>query len=161
MYIEFNNLENSSKVWIYQASRNFTEVEVKEVEKEIRNFIDSWKSHGNDLISSFEIRYSRFLVISIQEGQHICGRSLDELAYFINELGRKFDMDLLDRMNVCFRQGEYISYKPLNEFIKIVGQGAVSSKTIVFNNLVNTIDEYKNCWEVPMEESWHKRYLKK
>jgi hypothetical protein len=36
---------------------------------------------------------------------------------------------------------------------------AVSANTIVFNNLVNTIEEWKENWEVPAEDSWHNRFF--
>ena len=37
--------------------------------------------------------------------------------------------------------------------------GAVGKKTIVFNNLVNTKEEYLDQWEVPAIESWHSRFF--
>jgi len=36
---------------------------------------------------------------------------------------------------------------------------AVTGSTIVFNNLVNTIEEFNEAWEVPAEESWHSRFF--
>ena len=35
----------------------------------------------------------------------------------------------------------------------------VSLNTVVFNNLVNTVGEYKLKWEVPVKESWHNRFM--
>ena len=36
---------------------------------------------------------------------------------------------------------------------------AVYKNTIVFNNLVNSIGEYQEFWEVPASESWHSRFV--
>jgi hypothetical protein len=36
---------------------------------------------------------------------------------------------------------------------------AVTENTIVFNNLVNTIQEYNDSWEVPAMDSWHSRFF--
>ena len=36
---------------------------------------------------------------------------------------------------------------------------AVSENTIVFNNLLNTLGELKEFWEVPASESWHNRFF--
>jgi hypothetical protein len=36
---------------------------------------------------------------------------------------------------------------------------AVSENTIVFNNLLNTLGELKDFWEVPASESWHNRFF--
>lgn len=38
-------------------------------------------------------------------------------------------------------------------------QKAVSKRTIVFNNLVTNIAEFKENWEVPASDSWHSRFL--
>ena len=47
----------------------------------------------------------------------------------------------------------------LNEFIRMYENNSVSLKTVVFNNLVNTVGEYKVKWEVPAKESWHNRFM--
>jgi len=65
----------------------------------------------------------------------------------------------MDKMNVSYKQGEFIAYKPLNEFKQMAKQRAVSKNTIVFNNLVANKAEYLENWEVPASESWHSRFL--
>jgi hypothetical protein len=62
-------------------------------------------------------------------------------------------------MNVTFRLGEHIAHKPLIDFKKMAKDKAVSENTIVFNNLVNTIEEWSDNWEVPAKESWHSRFF--
>ena len=66
----------------------------------------------------------------------------------------------MDKMNVSYKQGEFIAYKPLLDFKKMAKDRAISKGTIVFNNLVNNIAEFKDNWEVPASESWHSRFLK-
>jgi len=63
-------------------------------------------------------------------------------------------------MNVSFKNGEFVAYKNLVDFRKMVKNRSVSANTIVFNNLVTTKAEYLSDWEVPMSESWHSRFLK-
>ena len=36
---------------------------------------------------------------------------------------------------------------------------AVTENTIVFNNLVNTIEDWNDNWEVPAGDSWHSRFF--
>jgi hypothetical protein len=36
---------------------------------------------------------------------------------------------------------------------------AVTENTIVFNNLVNNIEEFNESWEVPAMDSWHSRFF--
>ena len=87
------------------------------------------------------------------------GCSIDKSVEFIQSLENKYAVDLLDKMNVTFKLGEHIAHKPLIEFKKMAKDKAVSENTIVFNNLVNTIEEWNDNWEVPAGESWHSRFF--
>ena len=66
---------------------------------------------------------------------------------------------MLDKMNVCFKQGEFVQYKELKDFKKLVKKRAVTAKTIVFDNLITNNNDFKHNWEVPIEESWYNRFL--
>ena len=65
----------------------------------------------------------------------------------------------MDKMNVSYKQGEFIAYKTLSDFRKMAKDKAVSKNTIVFNNLVANKAEYIENWEVPASESWHNRFV--
>ena len=159
MYIDFDQLSETSRVWIFQANRSLTEEELTDIEYSMKEYINNWTSHGTPLRASFEFRYKRFLIVATDENQHLGGCSIDDMVRVIQKLEKKYQIDLLDKMNVSFRQGEFIAYKPLNEFKKMVQQKSVSEKTIVFNNLVTNIYEYHNDWEIPLKDSWHSRFL--
>jgi hypothetical protein len=160
MYIPFENLPEESKIWIYQSSRKFSEAEVADIEKDLVDFITNWAAHGTSLEASFQIKYSRFIIIAVnQEVQQATGCSIDKSVEFIQQLEQKYEVDLLDKMNVAFKQGEFVTYKTLLEFKKLAKDKSVSENTIVFNNLVNTIEEFNEGWEIPAAESWHSRFF--
>ena len=160
MYIPFENLPQESRIWIYQSSRKFSDEEVAEIEKDLMQFIENWSAHGTSLEASFTIRYNRFIVIAVnQEFHSATGCSIDSSVGFIQSLEQKYSVDLLDKMNVAFKQGEFITYKTLLEFKKLAKDKSVSENTIVFNNLVNTIEELNEGWEIPASESWHSRFF--
>lgn len=160
MYISFEQLAETSRIWIFQCNRSFSDSEIVDIEKNIENYINQWTSHGTPVKGSFQIRYKRFIIVAVDENQHLGGCSIDTMVRFIQDLEQKYQVDLLDKMNVSYKQGEFIAYKPLNEFKKMVQQKAVNEDTIVFNNLVNNIYEYQNFWEVALKDSWHNRFLK-
>ncbi|WP_019038810.1 hypothetical protein [Psychroflexus tropicus] len=160
MVVEFKDLPDSARVWIFQANRGFSEDELNEIKPKINHFLQQWTVHGKSLKAGFEIRYNRFIILGLDESQaSASGCSIDASVHFIQDLEKEYDVDLLDKMNVSFKNGEFVAYKPLIDFKKMVKQKAVSPQTIVFNNLVNTKQEYKDYWEVPMTESWHSRLL--
>ncbi|WP_298116985.1 ABC transporter ATPase [Flavobacterium sp.] len=160
MYIPFENLPQESRIWIYQSSRKFSDEEVADIEKDLLQFIENWSAHGTSLEASFTIRYNRFIVIAVNQEFHpATGCSIDASVGFIQNLEQKYSVDLLDKMNVAFKQGEFITYKTLLEFKKLAKDKSVSENTIVFNNLVNTIEELNEGWEIPASESWHSRFF--
>jgi hypothetical protein len=123
-------------------------------------FIENWSAHGTSLEASFTIRYNRFIILSVNQEFHpATGCSIDSSVGFIQNLEQKYSVNLLDKMNVAFKQGEFITYKTLLEFKKLAKDKSVSENTIVFNNLVNTIEELNEGWEIPASESWHSRFF--
>ena len=160
MLVPFESLADSSRVWIYQANRSFTEEEIQEISNKLDVFIEKWTAHGADLKASYEIKYKRFVTIALdQQLNAASGCSIDASVQFIQQLEQEYNVDLLDKMNVSYKQGDFIAYKSLTDFRRMVKQKAVSSNTIVFNNLVNNKAEYLSDWEVPASESWHKRFM--
>ncbi len=160
MLVDFNILPETSKVWIYQASRSFTENELKEITSKLDTFIANWTAHGSDLQSGYEIKYKRFIILGLNQSlTNASGCSIDASVHFIQQLEKDYNVDLLDKMNVSYKQGEFVAYKTLIDFRKMAKQKAVSKNTIVFNNLVTNIAEYKENWEVPAKDSWHNRFL--
>ncbi|WDO12166.1 ABC transporter ATPase [Flavobacterium sp. WW92] len=160
MYIPFENLPDESRIWIYQSNRKFSDDEMAEIESDVKAFVESWAAHGTGLEASYQLRYNRFIILAVnQEVQSATGCSIDSSVQFIQELEKKYNVDLLDKMNVTFKLGEHIAHKPLVEFKKMAKEKAVSANTIVFNNLVNTVGEWHEYWEVPAHESWHSRFF--
>jgi len=160
MLVDFKELPNTSRVWVYQCSRSFSEEELKQITQELDLFISEWTAHGKDLNAGYEIRYNRFIILALDQSLNAAtGCSIDASVHFIMNLEKKYKVLLLDKMNVSYKQGEYVAYKALSDFRKMAKDKAVSLNTIVFNNLVVNIEEYKNHWEVPASESWHSRFM--
>ena len=94
-----------------------------------------------------------------QENASASGCSIDSSVYFIQSLEKDYGLDLLDKMNVTFYNGQFIAHKSLAEFRKMAKARSVSKNTVVFNNLVITKEDYQENWEVPAKDSWHNRFL--
>ncbi|NAS30146.1 ABC transporter ATPase [Flavobacteriaceae bacterium R38] len=160
MLVEFKDLPKTSRVWIYQANRGFSSEEIVEIKTKLDAFIENWTAHGSNLKASYEIKYNRFIIIALDQNVHAAsGCSIDASVHFIQRLEQEYNVELLDKMNVSFKQGDFVAYKPLLEFKKMAKNKSVSKNTIVFNNLVTNIDEYLQFWEVPAKDSWHSRFL--
>ena len=160
MYVPFDSLPLESRIWIYQSNRKFSDEEMNEIETDLQAFLVNWSAHGTSLESSYQLKYNRFIILAVnQEVQNATGCSIDSSVEFIQGLEAKYNVDLLDKMNVTFKLGEHIAHKPLIDFKKMVKDKAVTENTIVFNNLINNIEEFNESWEVPAVDSWHSRFF--
>ena len=160
MLVDIKDLPDDSRIWIYQSNRKFSEEEVTRITIKAGEFLTSWTAHGAELEAAVEIKHNRFIVIGLnQANASASGCSIDSSVRFIQSLEQELDVDLLDKMNVTFYNGEFIAHKTLADFKKMAKNRSVSPNTVVFNNLVNTKAEYLEHWEVPAKDSWHSRFL--
>jgi hypothetical protein len=160
MYTPYKNLPNNSRVWIYQSNREFTEKEIEFISTKSEEFINSWTRHGDDLKGSFTIKYNQFLVLAVDESfNNVSGCSIDASVHFIQALEKELQLNLMDKMNVTFKNGNHINLVRLSDFQKFAKEHKITQETIVFNNMVATKEDFENSWEVPAKDSWHKRFL--
>lgn len=160
MLIDFDNLPEDSKIWIYQSNRKFSDTEFAAIEAQLAAFLTQWQAHQIDLETGYLLKYNRFIIIAVnQDVQVATGCAIDKSVHFIQGLEQQFGVDLLDKMNVTFKNGDHIAHKSLIDFKKMAKERAVTAQTIVFNNLVNTIEEFKESWEVAAVDSWHSRFF--
>lgn len=160
MFVPFEALSPESKVWIYPSNRKFYPNEIEEIQSSVRGFIDKWKKEDTSFQASFEFKYDRFIVIAADDSEsQLSVGDIDTSVAFILELQNRFEVVLLDKLNVCFKQGEFVQYKDLKEFKKLIKQNSVSKKTIIFDNLVSNLEDYSEVWEIPITESWYNRFF--
>ena len=160
MFVNFESLDNASKVWIYQANRELSSHEGEIIKNKIESFIENWKGHGDDLEASYKIMYNHFIILAVDESfNEVSGCSIDASVNLIKQLEKEFDIDFTNRLNISFRDGDAINITNMGEFQKYVQQGKITSETIVFNNMVTTKADFESKWEVSVSDSWHKRFL--
>jgi len=160
MFTQYKNLPNNSRVWVYQSDRVFTEEEIEVISEKTVDFINQWTRHGEDLKGSFTIKYNQFLVLAVDESfNSISGCSIDSSVRFIKALETELKIDLMNKMNITFKDNEVINLVKLSDFQGLAKEKKVTSETIVFNNMVVTKSDFENNWEIQAKESWHKRFL--
>ena len=158
--MHYKDLADHSRVWIYQSNRRLSDDEVKEIRNYGDQFIQQWAAHGSDLHAAFEVRYNQFLILFADESQvKASGCSIDSSVRFIKEIANAYGLDLFDRLNITFRQGDKIDMLRMNDFQMALEKGQLTEQTVVFNNLVETKSDFENKWEVPVKESWHAQLL--
>lgn len=156
-----NDIKPNSRVWIYQASRFFTDQEMERLDRICADFMQKWHTHGTDLEASYQIFFNRFVCLFVDEDTlGASGCSIDSSIHFIQSLEKSFDISLLSRTEVAYLNADQeIEIINLSELKAAFKNGDLTADTLVFNNLVATKSEMEKNWIVPASESWHKRML--
>lgn len=160
MYVKFEDLDDAARVWIYQSSREFSKKEVSEISLKIKDFVENWQRHGDDLKASYEIKYNQFIVFAVDEKLNsVSGCSIDASVNLIKQLENELSVDLTNKLNISFKDENNVNIVSLADFQKYAKLEKITSNTIVFNNMVTSKSDFKNNWEIPAGKSWHKRFL--
>ena len=110
MQVPFDALSDEARVWIYPSSRPFTDDECIEIKTKINTFLTQWTAHGASLKAGVSMPYNRFIVIALDESQQeATGCSIDASVKIIQEIEATYGVVLMDKMNVSFKQGPYIT----------------------------------------------------
>ncbi|MDN3641962.1 ABC transporter ATPase [Lutimonas halocynthiae] len=150
MLVASKDLTSEAKVMIYPGSRKFFANEMPV----LREQLDSFCSNLEGIDICCKIEYDRFLIFMISEATALDLDKQNLLVDFVLSLEKKFEITLLDKVNVCFKQGQYVQLKEIPAFKLLIKNKGVSKKTVVFDNMINTKFEYDESWEVPAGESW-------
>lgn len=161
MNISLDKLPDHSRLWIYQAPRPLTLEECEVVAADLENFTADWQAHGKDLFAGYAVLYHRFIVLAVDETvQAATGCSIDDSVAVIRRLQDEIGIDLMDRMQIAFRsENNLVVSSDIKSFKEAVENGDVDEETIVFNNLVTNLGEFRSKWEVPAKDSWHTKYF--
>ena len=149
-------ISENAKVWIYQANRLFSIEEEQSILKILNDFTSEWQAHGHALAALAEVYYQQFIVLSVDEQiAGATGCSIDKSVHLMQEIEKKFKINLFDRLRIAYIYEEEIINCSKEEFEKQIKNGLVTKQTLVFNNLINRRSELKTSWSVPLEQSWH------
>jgi len=155
-----SQISPNSRVWIYQADRPLTPDEVAFISKETEQFLGSWTSHQSPLPATYEIKYDLFLILMAdEEDVKAGGCSIDKSVHFILDLGKKINVNFMNRMLFAYRNGNELKRASRKEFEDLAAKGIVHDETLVYNNLVATAGALETEWEIPFKSSWHKQLI--
>ncbi|SMD34113.1 hypothetical protein SAMN04488029_1841 [Reichenbachiella faecimaris] len=160
MYIPFDEMVDTSRVWIYQANRHLSSSDQALIDIRCNAFLQQWAAHGQSLKSSFQVIHDKFLIISVDESfNQASGCSIDASVALIKNLEQELDINFFDRTQVCFLINDEIVEIPMTKIKSQVESGTIQSDTLTFNHLVTDIKSFNTDWKVAAKNSWLKRYF--
>ena len=155
-----NSLPDSSRVWVYQSDSPFSDEQCLVIEHKLQEFLATWNYHGVDLQAAGEVINNQFIVLFVDEQvQGAGGCSIDKSVALIKSIEKDFGVDLMNRMNIAYKDSGKIQVKRMSDFQSDIKLGLIDESTTVYNNLVQTKGEFIASWEGPLKDSWHKQLL--
>lgn len=160
MFVPFDTISPSSRIWIYQSDRRLTNDEVAAVSTYLENFTNQWTVHGQELKTSFDIRFNQFVILAADEDYNsTSGCSIDSSVRAIKEIEQNIGVDFFNRNLIAFKKSEEVILVPLSELKQKYTDGTWEEDTLTFNNLVSLKNQLENEWLVKAGHTWLKRYL--
>ena len=148
-------MDGSSRVWIYQSSRLFTLAEAFQIEDLLNVFVSEWNSHGVPVKGYANLFFGQFILLMADErASMVSGCSTDSSVRLIKEMEITFNVRLFDRQLLAFYMKDKVELLPLSQLAFAAGNGFIQPETLYFNNTVLTKTELENNWIIPVKNSW-------
>ena len=101
MLVEFDEISNDARLWIYGADMKLTIDQESYILNYISNFLKDWQSHSSPLKSAITILENYFIVIALDESYEPArGCSIDKVYNLIQILEKDLSLSLLNRLNI-------------------------------------------------------------
>jgi hypothetical protein len=154
--MNWQNLPDDARVWVYQSNRILTTEEIKFIESEAQNFVQSWNSHGKDLQAAIEVFNQIHLVVMVDENHSSAsGCSIDKSVKFVQAIGEELNIDFFDRLTCAIVDGNHISLVKAHEAKSISGIGELE----LFDNLIDSKGKLATEWRKPVKSTWLSNFL--
>jgi hypothetical protein len=159
MFVEFESMPDSSRVWLYQTNRKLTEAESETAKQFLKDSINSWVTHGMPMKGSFSLLHDRILLIAADvDFQSPSGCSIDSSTRWLKDLGASLGVDFFDR-SIGYFDGSELQFFSFFEAKKNVQSGVLKADTQIVNHQIATMADVKNGFTVSAAESFLKRHF--
>ena len=160
MWVNFDELPLQSRVWVFQSNRIMSPSEQSSIDAAVKQFIQKWSTHGVQMLASHVLYHNCFVVIAADEQkQAASGCSIDSFTALFKAFGTQYNLSFFDRFSIAYILKDEVLISNLIEFKKLIADGRITQDTLVFNNLIDQRQDLYSKWEIPLKESWQKRYL--
>ena len=150
----------TNRVWVYLSNKAFDEQTEMSLKNDLQTFLQGWNAHGQALSASAEISHKHFIIIKANEEQYSAsGCSIDKQFQFIKGLEKKYNLTLLDRLLIAYKQGDAVVLTHSSKIPQLLSEGLINENTPVFDASLSTEEEFNTRFETPLSKTWLAKYL--
>ena len=160
MWVNFDELPLQSRVWVFQSNRIMSPDEQSSIDDALKQFVQKWSTHGVQMLASHVLYHNCFVIIAADEQkQAASGCSIDSFTALFKAFGTQYNLSFFDRFSIAHKSEDDVLISNLDDFKQLIDDGLITPYTLVFNNLIEQRQDLSTKWELPLKESWQKRYL--
>lgn len=151
---------DSSRVWVYQSNRPFSEQQSYEIQEQLQQFYAQWMVHGKEVKGWAGLLFNRFIIFMADESTHeVSGCSIDSTVRILKSIERQYEAKLFDRLSITFLVKGQPEVLPMNQVQYALDKNYINGYTLLFNNLVDTKKDLLENWLQPLAKSWMSRQI--
>lgn len=148
-----------NRVWTYIISKQLSEEALQQLALDGKKFVEGWKAHENQLSASFEILQGKIIIVKVNENvNNASGCSIDKLLRFVKDSEQKFNIELLNRLMIAYKNGDSIEIVHSSKIKDLLANGTITENTIILNTAASNEQELKS-WEQKLKDTWLSKYL--
>lgn len=153
-------LSDRARCWVYQSSTEIPEEQVSDIKQALEQYTARWESHGRILPAMADVLHRRFILIAVDGGgEPVCGRSVDASVRLVRDVGQRFGLNFFDRMQLAYLKDGVVKTAHKDDFPKLYASGEITDDTLFFDNLVQTLGDWRKAWLKPLKESWARQIV--
>jgi hypothetical protein len=160
--VEFKDLPDHSRVWVFGADKTLNADQTKTLMSTVDPFLQQWKAHGAELTVGRDWRDGRFLTVAVdQSTAGASGCSIDGLFRALKSLEQRLGASMVTSGLIFYKDsGGAVQSVDRETFTELGARGEIGPETRVFDTTVTSLAEWRGRFELALKDSWHAKLAK-
>ncbi len=144
--------------WIFQLEKAFTAEQQAQLDTNLREFLQRWKSHGHPVHGAAELRHQRFIILQAEEGT-TSGCSIDSMTREMQQILATQGMALLEPAFILYRNADgSVGQIHFRDVRSAIASGLLTADTLVYDTSMGQTSDLSR-FEQPLSQTWLGRHL--
>ena len=157
MYVPFEKIDENAKCWIYILEKNIN-FKSDEINLILKSLCEKWKSHNNEVVSSFQIYRDRYIILFAEEG--ISGCSIDSSNRLLRYELDRLNINIMPNSKIGIFIENKIKLEDRSSIINLIQANKLKPKDKMINTTVTNKKEYNKNWILEINKSWLTNFIK-
>ena len=157
MYVPFDKIDENAKCWIYILEKNIN-FESDEINLILKSLCEKWRSHNNEVVSSFQIYRDRYIILFAEEG--ISGCSIDSSNRLLRYELDRLNINVMPNSKIGIFIENKIKLEDRSSIINLIQANKLKPKDKMINTTVTNKKEYNKNWILEINKSWLTNFIK-